>query len=173
VIDRDTFATQAALRRLSERYAASLDHRDAEAMVSVFHPDARLRAYHPSESPDPFSDSSGHAALARRPDAVARWAKTFHFLGQSTYEIGDGVATGEVYCVAHHFAPAPGGGATDYVMFIRYQDRYRLGSDGEWRIEDRRALIDWTETRIANSLGESIVSAWPARPGEKGIGTTP
>ena len=23
-------------------------------------------------------------------------------LGQSTYEIGDGEATGEVYCIAHH-----------------------------------------------------------------------
>jgi hypothetical protein len=135
-------------------------------MVSVFHPDARLRAYNPSDNPEPFSDSSGHGALAQRPKAVARWARTYHLLGQSTYEIGDGVATGEVYCVAHHFAPAPGGGATDYVMYIRYHDRYRLGSDGEWRIEDRRALIDWTETRAANPAGEAIVTAWPVQRGE-------
>jgi SnoaL-like domain len=87
---------------------------------------------------------------------IKRYPKTYHVLGQSTYEIDGDVATGEVYCMAHHLTPDPGAdppAGTNYVMFIRYDDEYRAGADGEWRIADRRVLIDWTETRVANPPG--------------------
>ena len=70
-------------------------------------------------------------------------------LGQSTYAIGDGEATGEVYCVAHHLTPDAHGG-TNYVMYIRYEDTYRPDADGVWKFAQRRLRVDWTETRAAN-----------------------
>ena len=80
--------------------------------------------------------SAASERLAKVPEAIKRYPKTFHLLGQSTYDIGDGEATGEVYCIAHHLTPDDHGG-TDYVMFIRYEDTYRTDDDGV--VEVRRA----------------------------------
>ena len=92
--------------------------------------------------------------MARIPEIIQRYPKTFHMLGQSTYAIGDGEATGEVYCIAHHVTPdadaSPDGGGTDYVMFIRYEDTYRPNGDGAWKFAHRRLRVDWTETRVVN-----------------------
>jgi hypothetical protein len=81
-----------------------------------------------------------------------RYARTFHFLGQCIYEIGDGEAQGEVYCQAHHLTVYRHGG-TDYVMHMRYEDAYRHDERGAWKIAERVAFIDWTETRAANPPG--------------------
>jgi hypothetical protein len=70
-----------------------------------------------------------------------------HMLGQSMYEQDGDRATGEVYCLAHHLDPALNG-PSNYVMYMRYEDRYRR-VDGQWRIETRRVNIDWTDRRIA------------------------
>ena len=100
-------------------------------------------------------DMLGHIVknvLAKIPELIRVYAKTFHFVGNSAYDIADGRATGEVYCLAHHLTPDRHGG-TNYVMYIRYQDRYHPGPDGVWKIADRRVLIDWTEVRPANTAG--------------------
>ena len=143
---------EAALHALSMRYARGVDRRDAEMFVSAFHPDARVRVYSPSESSEPRSELTGHSELAKIPELIRVYAKTFHFVGNSAYDIADGRATGEVYCLAHHLTPDRHGG-TNYVMYIRYQDRYHPGPDGVWKIADRRVLIDWTEVRPANTAG--------------------
>jgi SnoaL-like protein len=154
VPDPATLATQAALRSLSERYAQAVDRRDGDAFAAVFLPEGRIRVFNPAEADAPIGQTVGRQALAGVPASVgARYTRTQHFLGQSTYEIGDGVATGEVYCLAHHLAPLPRGGASEYTMFIRYADRYRLGADRAWSIEERHVLVDWTETRTANPTG--------------------
>jgi ketosteroid isomerase-like protein len=151
----DSFAaleTRAALRSIAERYALGVDRRDRDSFVSAFHPDATLRVFNPSDSDEPVNEMRGHEQIGKVPEFITIYPKTYHVLGQSTYELGDGVATGEVYCMAHHLSPDRHGG-TNYVMFIRYDDRYRRGDDGEWRIETRRVNIDWTETRVANPAG--------------------
>jgi SnoaL-like domain len=48
------------LNRLAHRYAAAVDACDVEAFLDVFHPDARLRSYHP-DAEEPFGDVVGHA----------------------------------------------------------------------------------------------------------------
>jgi hypothetical protein len=147
-------STIAALRGLSERYARAVDRRDGAAFAEVFVAEGRIQVFSPEDSPTPIGETAGNAALAGVPDAVgSRYFKTQHFLGQSTYEVSGAVATGEVYCMAHHLSPLPRGGNADYVMFIRYADRYSRGEDGGWRIAERRVLVDWTETRTANPIG--------------------
>jgi hypothetical protein len=142
-------AAEATLRSLAERYARAVDRRDPELFICVFHSDARLRVYNPGDSAEPVSDLSGHDEIGTVPQLIGVYPKTFHFIGNATYEISDGRATGEVYCVAHHLTPDRHGG-TAYLMYIRYQDAYRAGPDGEWRIADRRVLVDWTATQAAN-----------------------
>jgi hypothetical protein len=140
------------LRALSERYARGVDRRDAGLFLSAFHPDARLSVNRPSESPEPVQ-MVGDEQLSRVPVLITAYPKTYHLLGQSSYDIKSERATGEVYCMAHHLTPGRHGG-TDYVMFIRYDDTYALSVEGEWRIAQRRVLVDWTETRAANPEGK-------------------
>jgi hypothetical protein len=136
-----------ALRALAARYARAVDRRDADLFVSVFHPDGTLEVFRPGEEA-PASVLTGHDALRPVTENMKRYAVTFHFLGQSDYVfLSPDRASGEVYCVAHHLSPGagPAGETTDRVMYIRYQDDYRLGDDGEWRIASRRLHSDWID----------------------------
>ena len=136
------------LRSLAEQYARGVDrHDDVEGFVALFLPDAVIEIFDPSDADEPRVVPSER--IARIPESIQRYAKTFHFLGQSTYDIGDGEASGEVYCIAHHLTPDQHGG-TNYVMYIRYQDVYRPDDDGVWKFARRALRVDWTETRAAN-----------------------
>jgi len=144
----DDAATRHQLRSLAERYAQGVDRRDVDTFVALFHDDAAIVIHDPSESTDP-RELRGLERLAKVPEVIQRYPKTIHLLGQSTYDIGDGEATGEVYCIAHHLTPDVHGG-TNYVMYIRYEDTYRPDAEGVWKFAERRLRVDWTETRAAN-----------------------
>ena len=144
--------TYLALRALAETYAKGVDKRDEAAFLAAFHPDAWLHVHNPSESTELMSEMRGHAELAKVPQFITVYPKTYHFLGQSSYDVQGDEATGETYCIAHHLSPTRHGG-DDYVMHIRYEDRYRTGDDGAWRIAERAVRIDWTERRLANPQG--------------------
>src|SRR5439155_25861068 len=88
----DDAATQRALRSLAERYAYAVDRRDVDTFMPLFHSDAVIIIHDPSESTEP-RELRGIERLAKIPAVIARYAKTFHMLGQSTYDIGDGEAT--------------------------------------------------------------------------------
>jgi SnoaL-like domain len=150
----DHAAIRHELRSLAEQYARGVDrHDDVDGFVALFHPDGVINIYDPSDTAEPRK-VRGAERLARIPELIQRYAATFHMLGQSTYEIGEGEATGEVYCIAHHLTPddasPEGAGGTDYVMFIRYEDTYRPDADGTWKFAQRSLRVDWTETRAAN-----------------------
>ncbi|MHB1583808.1 MAG: nuclear transport factor 2 family protein [Acidimicrobiales bacterium] len=143
---------EVALRELAVRYARAVDRRDVDTFLAVFEPDAVVVVRRPSPTDRP-SEIRGHDRLARIPEVIARYARTFHFLGQSSYrDLGD-EAEGEVYCIAHHL-DVSAEAATDLVMFIRYEDRYARHRDGTWRIRRREVLVDWTETRPADAPDE-------------------
>lgn len=134
---------QLELRAVAERYASGIDRRDAALVVSAFHADGRLSIHDPDESDDPTAVIVGHDRLAQMTERIARYDKTFHLIGNTRYEVSGDTASGEVYCVAHHLTR--GDEPTDYVMYIRYEDEYRRGSDGAWRITTRRLFVDWTD----------------------------
>ena len=142
-------ADHLALRDVALTYATACDRRDPDLFVSAFLPDARLRVYRPSYAPAPEGDHNGHDALRKIPAMLGVYTRTYHFVGNASYDIGDDVATGEVYCMAHHLTAARHGG-TNFVIYIRYQDVYRRDPAGAWKIADRRVLIDWTDTRTAD-----------------------
>ena len=151
----DESATRHELRSLAEQYARGVDrHDDVDGFVALFLPDATITIHDPSESTEP-RELRGTERLARIPEVIQRYAKTFHMLGQSTYSIGERECTGEVYCIAHHLTPGEQhanseSAGTDYVMFIRYEDTYRTDDEGVWKFAERRLRVDWTETRAAN-----------------------
>jgi hypothetical protein len=145
MIDNPLLRILADLRDLAARYAQAADRRDTKTFVSVFHPDATLtvRRLYASES---VTEWRGHRQLRAIPGALAKYPKTYHFVGQSLYDVGDGQASGEVYCVANHLEEREGT-ETNEVLYIRYQDQYSPDADAQWKIATRHVLIDWTETR--------------------------
>ena len=143
------------LRALAADYAAGVDRRDQERLLSVFTPDGVLERYDAGVVDAPRGVIRGHEELARITERIASYDATFHFVGQGTYRAeGDG-AVGEVYCTARHLTRTRHG-ATDFTMLIRYVDRYRRDADG-WRIAARKVLVDWTELHTAiRPAGESV-----------------
>jgi hypothetical protein len=137
-----------ALRELSDRYARAVDRRDVGSFVELFTDDAELSIHDPAEAEAPSRVRRGRAELSEVPRLIARYPKTFHFVGNCLYEIGDDAASGEIYCVAHHLIDDPVA-VTARVMVIRYLDDYQRGDDARWRISRRRVLVDWTETHPA------------------------
>ena len=143
-------ADRLALRALGEQYAWAVDRRDPDALLAVFHPDGALVLLDHADPTIVTATRRGHEELAEITKIIARYDKTFHFVGTTRYEIDGDRATGEVYCLAHHLTSNRHGG-TDYVMLIRYQDTYSR-RDATWGFDERRLITDWTETRTANRL---------------------
>jgi hypothetical protein len=137
-----TIETERALRSLSETYARAADRRDPDRFAGVFLPDGLLEVFYPGQSVP--RRHQGHAEIRATGERLSRFRLTMHMLGQSTLEIEGEEATGEVYCVAHHLDAEKLD--TDYVMHIRYDDRYRAVG-GRWGIVHRQVRTLWTETR--------------------------
>jgi ketosteroid isomerase-like protein len=145
--DRLTDTDERQLRALAAEYAAGVDRRDQARLLAVFAPDGVLEIHDAGVVDTPRSVLRGHDELARVTERIAVYDATFHFIGQATYgAAGDG-AVGEVYCTARHLSRTRHG-ATDFVMLIRYVDRYARGGDG-WRIAHRKLFLDWTELHTA------------------------
>jgi SnoaL-like domain len=133
------------LRSLSERYARGVDRRDPAMFVGVFHADGVLEVYHPRHTDVLARQMQGREELGRVTELIKRYERTFHLLGQSSYDVDGDSAVGEVYCVAHHISSIDGED-TDRVMYIRYEDEYRY-RDGRWGIQRRRLRNEWEELR--------------------------
>lgn len=135
-----------SLLALSVGYARAADRRDADGFAQVFHEDGTLRVSAPSEPDQVVRTIRGHDELRQVPLRLARFDRTFHMLGQASFQQDGDRAEGEVYCIAHHLETGLSA-ATDTVMYIRYADTYQAGGDGEWRIADRLVQVDWREIR--------------------------
>ncbi|MET0894780.1 MAG: nuclear transport factor 2 family protein [Acidimicrobiia bacterium] len=168
--DLHDLSSRLALRALADDYASGCDRRDAALFVSAFHEDAVLVVHAAGDPDTTVATLRGHERLARVPGMLERYEKTFHFIGNTRYEIDALRATGEVYCLAHHLSRqgdesatndhpdgSDGSDRSDLVMFVRYLDTYRRAS-GRWAIDERQVMVDWTEQRSVvpdASSGES------------------
>jgi hypothetical protein len=134
-----------ALSVLSQQYATAVDRRDRTSFLDVFHPDAVLRIFNPAESDQPTAELAGLEQLGEVTTRIARFDRTFHFVGAGLYDVAVDTASGEVPCIAHHLTR--GDDTTDYVMYIRYVDEYLRDDAHGWRISTRTLFVEWTDTR--------------------------
>jgi hypothetical protein len=138
-----------AIQALAARYAAGVDRRDRDLFLSAFHPEATLRVFREGPNGEEvISTRTGHEEIGVIPSVISRYEKTFHFIGNHLCQVGGDEAEGEVYCTARHLSAGIHGGL-DFVMLIRYQDRYRRDPGQDWLIADRLVQIDWTEIHAA------------------------
>jgi hypothetical protein len=150
-----------ALRELVDAYAMAVDQRDEAWFRSLWLPDARLTT-HAGDGP-PQGDMQGVDAIARVTTLIARYPLTLHVVANHLCRLdGDGTgaddrAVGEAYCIGHHLTPTDDGRHDDYVMAIRYIDRYGRDDGGAWRFATREVRRQWTrhETVDAHLPGET------------------
>jgi SnoaL-like domain len=129
--------TEAQLRDLAVRYATAADSRDPGGFTKTFFPDATVTVVMGEKS----QTISGHEELRAIPERLKWYDRTFHQLGQSSYRVRRGDATGQVYCTANHLRAG-----VNTVMYIRYEDAYGRDATGEWLIRSRLVVVEWTES---------------------------
>jgi hypothetical protein len=152
VVVTDRIGDELALQRVAHDYALGLDLGDPERFVSAFLPEGTLQIYFGADATEHF-ETKGHQALAAMPSVLTdRYDQTLHFLGQCIYEIGDDVAAGYVYCLAHHFNEGTDGGL-DLCMHMTYTDTYKRDGNGVWKIDLRVGRVRWSEVRATRAGG--------------------
>ena len=148
--------TEAELRQLSVRYAAAVDSGDCDEFAELFAEDGSLTVHRADDG----HTLEGRDELRRIPALLARYERTFHFLGQHRYWEGcDGRVHGEVLCTANHLS-----GGINTVMYIRYLDDYDEAVDGRWRISSRGVQVQWTkstESQMTRAVGSAKCQVAP------------
>jgi hypothetical protein len=139
------------LQSLVGAYARALDRRDAATLQELFVPNGRLAVHSWTLHGAPSRVLIGRVEIASAvSNLAAAYAKTFHFVGNSTYEVDGESATGEVSCIAHHLVVEPER-TYSLAMCITYHDQYACTEHADWQFTDRRVLIEWSETRPATT----------------------
>lgn len=140
--------SETALATLQYRYAHAIDNRDAEELVAIFDPDVVYRVFAPGAD-EPRTETRGNVAVSKVVDAMAeRFVQTVHAMSSPVHHVDGDRATGSVKCVAHHLLQ---GEAHTLVTYLRYDDEFRRGADGRWRISGRDIHFLWTEEGPAPS----------------------
>jgi ketosteroid isomerase-like protein len=138
-------ADRIAIRELVDSYASCADRRDAAAQMSLFTENADYEVYEDIHNPAPTQSFRGRAALAPVFEDLKRYDVTMHFNGQCTVALDGDRATGETYCLAH-LVSVDGQRRNMMIASIRYLDIF-VKNDGRWLISQRKAMVDWTESR--------------------------
>jgi len=118
------------------RYARAVDRRDWALAATLFTDDAVLKGAR--------YELVGRDRILQGLRTVERYRATFHAVHNQTLELAGDEASGETYCVANHLLEREGR-PLKLDWGIRYQDRYRRGADGAWRIARRELIVDWEQ----------------------------
>jgi SnoaL-like domain len=138
-------ADRLAIRELIDAYAFCADRRDAEGQMALFTEDTEFLVFMDSRNPVPTQALHGRAALGPVFDNLNTYIATMHFNGQNTVTLDGDRATGVNYCLAHH-VKVEDSGRSLMIAAIRYLDTF-VKLNGEWFFEQRKLMVDWTETR--------------------------
>jgi hypothetical protein len=149
--DTQTLLDRLALQDLATNYARGVDRIDLELLETLFTPDARVAVHHgdPSKT-DPTYEMKGRDEILAGIKSIDRYRATTHFVGQQHAVVEGDHAQGETYCIAHHLHQDEGV-SMNYVMSVRYQDRFER-REGRWQFVERVLATDWHENRAVTPL---------------------
>jgi hypothetical protein len=144
-IDPAEAADRLAIRELFDAYAHCADRRDADGQKALFTVDTRFAVFMGGEGTEPTYVLEGRESLTPVFADLNRYEATTHFNGQSTINLDGDRASGESYTIAHHLF-TDDGERKIMVASLRYLDRF-VKIAGAWYFEERKLLLDWSETR--------------------------
>ena len=138
-----------AVRGLVDAYALCVDGDDPGSAAELFTPEGELRIFNRGQS-EAVRERIGREAIAAAMAGLGRYDTTLHVVANHVVELDGDVASGVTYCLAHHVRDVEGPdgvtGPFDYVMAIRYLDRF-VRTDEGWRIAQRHLQVEFTEDR--------------------------
>lgn len=120
-------------------YCRGLDRRDAEALASVFWPDAVVNL---GSSVDIRGSEYADTVI---PALKRMFHRTMHMIGNIRIDIDGSSATSECSLLAYHAMIDGENPAQDVIVGGRYLDRWEKRS-GEWRMIRRQLVWDWHRT---------------------------
>ena len=139
-------ADRLAIRELVEAYAHCADRRDARGQMALFTEDTHFVVFMNAKDPKPSMDLHSRDALAPVFADLNKYEATTHFVGQSTiFTLSADRATGEAYCLAHHFT-VDGEKRRLMIASLRYYDTF-VKRDGGWLFAERQLYVDWVDER--------------------------
>lgn len=133
------------LREIAALYARFVDRREFDRLPEILVANASI-AVHPGDpaTTAPLYKMEGVTVIQQAFELLRRYQRTFHFVGQQLLsDVSADSARGETYCVANHFHHSDGKDH-NYVMYIRYQDRFTR-EGGVWKLAERQLIVDRTE----------------------------
>jgi hypothetical protein len=143
-------ADRLAIRNLVDQYAYCADTRDAQGQMALFTEDTHFVVFMDAKSPEPTQVINKRADLFPVFDNLNTYRATMHFNGQSTVlKLDDQVATGILYCIAHH-QTIKDGAQTLMIANIKYHDTF-VKEKGKWLFSERKLRVDWIESRSSTS----------------------
>jgi len=144
-IDPAEAADRLAIRELFDAYAHCADRRDADGQKALFTVDTRFAVFMDGDGTEPTYVLEGRESLTPIFADLNRYQATTHFNGQSTIRLDGDRATGESYTIAHHLF-TDDGERKIMIASLRYLDRF-VKLEGAWYFEERKLILDWSETR--------------------------
>jgi hypothetical protein len=135
-----------ALRRLVDEFAIRIDRRDYEGVGALFLEDGEFVGSVPPGSTEPAFRLRGPAGMTQLDLQIDPAARMFHFVGNHLCDVEGDRASGETYCLSHHYFEGDDEGATVTMSAIRYEDVYARTPNG-WRFASRHLHREWRETR--------------------------
>jgi hypothetical protein len=145
------------------RYARGVDRGDMAAVRACYHPDATDDHIHYRGGVDGFIDWLG--------GRLAGYDNSMHFLGNCLIEFaGPDLALVETYYASRRLSVPDGAAAEDlapddrvtFQSWGRYLDRFERRV-GEWRIADRRIVVEARFTSVATGGARHGDGNWGAR----------
>jgi SnoaL-like domain len=141
-----------ALTDLVHCYAAAVDERQFDDVVTLFTADAELWLPDPPRSLEPVREHRGPSGIRAATAPLAAVARTEHAIVGEVHADGTAAdaARGRIACVAHHWT-RDDDRVTDVVWHLHYDDAY-LRTESGGQIERRALTINAIETRPVRRL---------------------
>jgi hypothetical protein len=139
-----------AIRDLAMLYSRSIDRRDYELLRSCYTADATdVHGDMHWKTIDAFIDHTRKGLVDFR--------YTGHHICNHLISVDGDKGEGEIYALGYHIVRDQGAGYIEWLMGLRYLDKYRKEKDGRWRFADRVCLFEWETKRPIEMPG----GAWP------------
>ena len=140
-MDLEDVTAELSIRKVLARYCRGVDRGDLELLKSVYHPDA-------TDDHGTFQGNGWELAeyLVKLMDEST--IPSQHHVTNILIERDGDLADVESYVLAFHPISDEAGGEVHALFGGRYLDRFEK-RDGEWKIADRRVVMDWTRKALA------------------------
>jgi hypothetical protein len=146
--ERDTeLLEKAAIRETLVRYAAGIDRRDWDLMLSCFTDDV----WAIFQGNDLGRGRGNILAYINSAASGFRIVSSMHFLGNMYIELAGERATADTYGIGYLVFDS-GTGPTLRVRHLHYLDDLVRSSDGSWLIEKRILTNDWERLTPVDAL---------------------